>query len=591
MHAMSRRAGLALAVIVSGFAAVTTLVGVAFGAPPEFLVLDLATGMSFVVAGLVAAWLRPGTAPGPLLLACAALWYVGSYAPTGHPVLTNMGFAFERYYDLVLAGLLLLLSSANRRPEPRWILATLAGAMVVRSLGRLFLQDAALFYPDCEWCPPNPFAIWPDLTRFETVEIASNAALTGLLAVVGVLVLWRLVHAGPVLRRARWPILAAGLLAMGAAAFEAFEYAYSTATGLLPMELPEPWAAWFSWAQFGARTIVPLAVLAATLRLHRAAGPLGPLAADLEQPSPAGTIEGALRGALGDPSLVLLRPIETGGWRTEAGLEQSLPGPDDTARAVTWVGPADQPLAAMVHDAALLDQPELVQAVARVVRLTLENDRLEAELRDQLATVTESRQRIVTAAEDERRRVERDLHDGAQQRLIAAMLELQQARTVAGASGSEALRARLDGAADALNAAIRELRELARGIHPAILEEEGLGAAVAGLARRSAVPVEVNVELTRRLPRLVESTAYFTIAEALTNAQRHAGASHATVTVTEVGGTVTVEVRDDGVGGADATRGSGIRGLADRVTALGGRLDVESPPNAGTLVRARIPTP
>jgi signal transduction histidine kinase len=254
------------------------------------------------------------------------------------------------------------------------------------------------------------------------------------------------------------------------------------------------------------------------------------------------------------------------------------------------IGSVADPLAAIVHDPALADQPELLGGVIRVLGLALENERLQSDLREQLQLVTESRTRLVSAAEDERRRLERDLHDGAQQRLIAVMLALQQARAEAGdAKAPVEVARRLDAAADELNLAIRELRELARGIHPALLEEDGLAAAVAGLARRAGLPVIVRAELGGRLPPLVETTGYFTIAEALTNAQRHARATQAEVSITLVDGVLEVEVRDDGAGGADPSRGSGLRGLADRVTALGGRLNVESAAGGGTTVHASIP--
>jgi signal transduction histidine kinase len=590
MHAMSRSGGLALATGVTAFAVITTLVGIASGAPAQFLVLDLATGLTFVLAGVTAVWLRPGSPSGPLLLLCGALWYVGSYAPSGQPVVTYLGFAFEAYYDLVLAALLLVLSSPVRRLHPRALVVALAAAMAVRSLGRLLLQDPVRLF-GCAGCPPNPFALWPDLAAFETIEVASNLAMAGLLASVGLTALWRLVRSGPVGRRARWPILIAGGLAMGASAFDAFEYAWSTRTGSLLLDLAEPWDGVLSWAMFAARTLVPVGFLLATLRLRSAPGPLGPFAAGLDRAAGGGTVGDALRAALGDPSLLLLRPTETGTWTTEGGAPATLPGPGEE-RAITRVGADDRLLAAIVHDPALLEQPELLAAVVRVLRLALENERLESELREQLQAVTQSRERIVTAAEDERRRLERDLHDGAQQRLVGVMLALQQARGTADAEAvPEALRDQLDVAGREITEAIRELRELARGIHPAILEDEGLGAAVAALARRAGLPVDVHVTLNGRLPRLVESTAYFTIAEALTNTQRHARASHATVRVQHVGRALELEVGDDGQGGAELERGSGLRGLADRVMALGGRLEVDSEPSTGTRIRATIPTP
>ena len=586
---MSHRRALALAAGAIAFAMLTTVVGMANGAPVDFLVTDLVMGLTFVVCGLAAAWLRPISPAGPMLLVCGGLWFVGSYAPTGHPILFPLGFAFEGYYDLVLAALLLMLSSPSLRLEPRWLIGALGAAMAARSLGRLLLQDPVRLF-DCAECAANPFAIWPNPAAFETVEIASNLAIAGLAALVAVVALRRLLRSGPVWRRVRLPILLAGGLAMTARAYDSFEYAWSTATGALLVVIAEPWGEIFAWAGFGARTLVPIGFLVATLRVRSAPGPLGPFSAGLERPRGSSTVGDALRTALGDPSLVLLRPVDAEAWTTEDGAPAALPGPGH-GRAVTLVGPEDRASAAIVHDPALLEQPELLGAVVRVLRLALENERLESELREQLRAVTESRERIVTAAEEERQRLERDLHDGAQQRLIGVMLALQQARSTADAEAApKPLRDQLEAAARETTEAIHELRELARGIHPAILEDAGLEAAVAALARRVGIPVDVGMTLDGRLPGLVESTAYFTIAEALTNTQRHARASHATVRVVHAGASVELEVSDDGKGGAAPERGSGLRGLADRVIALGGRFEVISEAGRGTRIRATIPT-
>ncbi|HEX7346310.1 MAG TPA: histidine kinase, partial [Candidatus Limnocylindrales bacterium] len=203
-----------------------------------------------------------------------------------------------------------------------------------------------------------------------------------------------------------------------------------------------------------------------------------------------------------------------------------------------------------------------------------------------------SRARLVVAAEDERRRIERDLHDGAQQRLVAVTLALQQARQAA-TDGVELpeLEARLSAAADELKGAITDLRELARGIHPALLEDEGLPAAVTALARRASVPVATRFELDRRLPRHIEATAYFLVAEALTNATRHASATRVDVTIRDSGDRLEVTVADDGAGGADPSRGSGLAGLVDRLASVDGRLTIDSPARGGTRIRAEIPVP
>jgi signal transduction histidine kinase len=198
-----------------------------------------------------------------------------------------------------------------------------------------------------------------------------------------------------------------------------------------------------------------------------------------------------------------------------------------------------------------------------------------------------ARARIVEAADEARRRLERDLHDGAQQRLVLALLTLRRASTHVRGTEAEPL---VEEALDQLELGIAELRELAHGIHPAILTERGLGPALAGLASRVPVPVELNVT-PERVPPVLESTLYFTVAEALTNIAKHAAASHATVGIDVRGDSIVAEIADDGVGGARAAGGSGLRGLADRLDALGGTLTVQSRRGRGTVVRARAPLP
>jgi PAS domain S-box-containing protein len=215
------------------------------------------------------------------------------------------------------------------------------------------------------------------------------------------------------------------------------------------------------------------------------------------------------------------------------------------------------------------------------VRDITERKRSEEELRA-------SRERIVAASDAERRRIERNLHDGAQQQLVAIALNLRLARTRLEADPAEAAEL-LDQSMRGLEEATSELRELARGIHPAVLTDRGLAAAVNALAARATVPVDPIDVLAGRLPSPVEAAAYYVVAEALTNVARYAGATHAEVQISRPDGAVLVEVRDDGVGGADPAAGSGLRGLVDRVATVGGELEVTSPEGGGTVVRARLP--
>jgi signal transduction histidine kinase len=225
---------------------------------------------------------------------------------------------------------------------------------------------------------------------------------------------------------------------------------------------------------------------------------------------------------------------------------------------------------------------ERLGAFSRLVSLALANE----EARSELAA---SRARLVTAGDEERRRLERNLHDGAQQRLVSVSVAVRLAeKRLKGAGSSEAVEL-LTQAAEELGLALEELRELARGIHPAVLTERGLGPALASLADRAPLPVEVERLPDERLPGQVEAAAYYVVSEALANVAKYASASTATVRVARTNGRAVVEVVDDGVGGADPTIGSGLRGLTDRIEALDGRLRIMSPVGEGTTIRAEIP--
>ena len=326
-------------------------------------------------------------------------------------------------------------------------------------------------------------------------------------------------------------------------------------------------------------------VLAAVLRVlatRRARGVVGDLVVELGKGG-APSVRDALSRAVGDPTLELLLWLpERDVWVTESGVEVSLPEHGD--RAVTLVG---EQLAAIVHDPVFLDQPALIEAAGSAARFTLENERLQVQLRAQLAELRDSRARVVRSADEERRRLERDLHDGAQQRLLGLGMALQLLRVrVEGDSGSEALVGETE---TELRQALSELRELARGIHPAVLTDQGLCAAVRTLADRAPLPVEVR-DSGEVLPPHVETAAYFVVAEALANVAKYAHATNAWVTLSQLAdGNLLIEVSDNGVGGADPAGGSGLHGLADRVGALDGSLALDSPPGGGTRIRAEIP--
>lgn len=335
------------------------------------------------------------------------------------------------------------------------------------------------------------------------------------------------------------------------------------------------------WIDLANLIVVPAAIFAglATIRRHR--GPLGDLVVTLIT-TPADRIGSALADAVGDPSLQLAL------WLPEERRFVDCDGAPVTVergaagRAVTMVGPEHEPVAAIVHDDGLVEQRALLEAAGSAASLAFQNAQLQAQLRAQLTELRASRARIVAAGDAERKRLERDLHDGAQQRLLAAGLALQ---LLADGGADPTLLA--DARAE-LQTALRELRELAHGIHPAILTDSGLPAAVRSLVDRAPVRVTVDV-VDARHPEAVESAAYFVVSEALANIAKHAAARSASVSIARENGRLVVEVRDDGRGGADDRIGTGLRGLADRIGALNGKLVVTSRAGVGTTVRAEIP--
>jgi signal transduction histidine kinase len=341
------------------------------------------------------------------------------------------------------------------------------------------------------------------------------------------------------------------------------------------------------WAAFVAFGAVPLAILAGILRSRLARASVAELLRELETVRTPGALSDALRRALGDPTLRLAYWVsETRGYVDLRGRPFELPW-EGSSQVVTRVEREGRLVAAIVHDASLSDAPELLEAVTSAAGLALENEHLHAELRSHVDELRESRARIVEAGDAERRRLERNLHDGAQQRLVAMSLQLRlvEAKLRTDPEGAAPIVAQVR---EELTEALEELRELARGIHPAILSDHGLGPALQAVAARSPVPVELTAP-AERLPDSVEAGIYYVVSEALANVAKYAQASRVTVEIARTEERAVVAIADDGVGGADPDGGSGLRGLADRVAALGGRLHVDSPPSRGTRIHADIP--
>jgi signal transduction histidine kinase len=309
--------------------------------------------------------------------------------------------------------------------------------------------------------------------------------------------------------------------------------------------------------------------------------PIADLVVDLGQ-TRTGSIRDALARALGDPSLEVAYRADDG-WVDSRGRSVVLPL-EGAGRAVTPIERDGTPVAMLVHDPGALADPGIADAVARAARLAAANAELQMDVRAQAAELEASRRRLLVAGDAERRRLEHRLREGAQPRLAALAAELEHARALASGVVPEPL----DHAEGRLASAIAELEELGHGLHPRLLTERGLEGALDELAQRSVLPVKVSVA-SGRLHEDVEAAVYFVCSEALANAAKHAGATTMSIETEACEGKLTVRIRDDGRGGADAAFGSGLRGLADRVEALGGELVVESPPGGGTVVAARLP--
>jgi signal transduction histidine kinase len=322
---------------------------------------------------------------------------------------------------------------------------------------------------------------------------------------------------------------------------------------------------------FVAQIAIPIVVLLVILQTRMARAAVADLVVELGQtPTPA-RLRDALASALGDPSLQVAywAPIQDR-FVDAAGETVELPD-EGTGQAVTMLERDGVPAAAIIHDAILLEERGLIASVASAMRLAVENDRLTAAVEAQLAEVRASRARIVAAGDAERQRVERDLHDGAQQRLVALTLALRLAMRRLGYDADLAVKLSLEQASDEARAALSELRELARGIHPQILTEAGLRAAVESLAARTPATVSVYIDPDARFAPAVEAIAYFVVSESLANIAKHAEAGAVAVRAGWADRVLTVEVADDGRGGADPRTGTGLRGLLDRVSAVDGR--------------------
>jgi signal transduction histidine kinase len=536
--------------------------GVDAGVSGSRVAADIALSWALVAASLIALervrWHRARV----LLAAAAFALLAADLQWASSRALWILGFLLAALWVALLVQV--VLTFPEGRPWSRAARVAIAAAYAAAIGGQLI---RALVLPDSR----DVVSLAPHQTVADAVVRAQGIlGIAIALAVLFVLVGRVLVLRGPA-QRAQAPLLVAACLAVLAAVLW---LAAMTSTGES--------APTFEMIGRAVSLLVPLGVVVGIgwSRLRR------PEASDLVvelRTEGATSLRERLAKVLGDPTLDLAYRLADGRYVDAAGQPLELPqGPQ---RAITLLTAQGEEVAALVHDPALLDEPALVEAVRATAGLVLENERLAAEVRSQLAEVRASRTRIVAATDAARRRIERNLHDGAQQRLVTLSIALGLAASRDEAPGSVALaRAR-----DEVEEAIAELRELARGIHPTLLRDEGLEAAVESLARRTPLPVTLEGSVEGRLPDAVELAAYFLVSEALTNVAKHAAATVVAVRLEREAGMLRVAVTDDGVGGAHAAADSGLAGLRDRLEVLDATLVVESEPGGGTRISAEIP--
>ncbi|HEX6388410.1 MAG TPA: histidine kinase [Solirubrobacteraceae bacterium] len=530
---------------------------------------------SWVGVGIYAWERRPQNPLGKLMVAVGFIFWTGSMTLIAEPLPFTIGLLLGGLFIGTVAHMLLAFPSGRLEPrDGRLVLTTyvlLAFANVSITLigGAIDLDD------------PHP----RNLLELGYNESLGKALYFVFEAFALALSVWlirelsrRMRLATPAQRRALTPVLLSGMI---------FIDALALALAMDMVGLPDGVVMLPNIVGTFVFIALPFAFVLGLVRSRWfRAGAVGDLVERLNSDRRR-SLRDSLATALGDADLQLLywlprdqRYVDEHGTAVDM---QTIAG-----RAITDVDRDGRRIGAIVHDPALLEDPDLVQAAGAAAALAVENERLEAELRARVQELERSRAKVIEVGLAERRRLERDLHDGAQQRLVALGLQVSMARTRIDADPGGA-QEMLDQVREELRLAQEELRELARGIHPAILTDRGLGPAVESLAQRATIEVDVTELPDERLPANVEAIAYFVVAESLTNVAKHAPAARAAVRVSRVNGHAVIEVSDDGPGAAKLDGGSGLRGLADRLAAVDGRLQVHSPLGAGTTIRAEIP--
>jgi signal transduction histidine kinase len=536
--------------------------------------LALLVGWSFLASGWVAWTRRPENHVGGLMVVIGLVWFASQLLRQWMaPLPLTAGIWLGDLWLLPLAYLLagFPLGRLERRGE-RLLLGALALVMIpLEFLWLMFLNFDSFGEPGV---PRNVLMVADEPGLADAVDTLQRAILIVALAALATVLVRRWRRASAPLRRALAPVLA------GAAGLGLLTAVYLL--DKLGVDAEPVYE-----AALLVLSAVPIIFLVGLLRARLARSSIGDLLVDLREPAKPGALRDALARALRDPGLELAYWVpEYGAYVDAEGEPIRLPG-EGAGRITTFVDRGRVRVAALIHDASLKEEPQLVGAVTSAAGIALENERLQADLRARLSDLRASRARIVEAGDSARRKLERDLHDGAQQRLVSLSVVL---RVIAGKEPEGSPVARLLETARAeLNASLEELRRIARGIHPAVLSDHGLSVALESLAARAPVKVTLDVDLPQRPPGPIEVAAYYLVAEGLTNVAKYAEADTASIRIANEHDTLVVQLSDDGKGGADPDHGSGLRGLADRVEALDGRLKVWSPSGGGTVLRAEIP--
>jgi len=548
--------------------------GISGHAHPSLVVtvVHVLGGLTYVIVGSVAWARRPNNRTGALMTAAGLTWFVGDLVYIPSP-LAAIGDLLNIAWFGFVAHLVMAFPSGRLETRADRVVVTLAYIWA--------LMGNAV--PEVMFAAPsstNVFALHRDLQEYNAAQAAEQSLNIALSVMVVTLVALHYRRATPAARRAMSPaVWASGpmLLAVIVLSIPALVTSAPWLNNVLPVATPIALAS------------LPVAFVLGLLRSRLSVAAVGHLVVELGTSPPPDQLRASLAHTLHDPSLTIAYCVpRRREWVDSEGRPIMLPTAS-SAEAYTLLERHGQPVAALLHDRSLENDPTLVAAVAAAASLAIENERLQADVLTRLAQVRESRARLVTIADAERRRLERDMHDGAQQRLISLALSLNLIGERLDVGHLVEAREAVRTAERELRTALAELRELAAGIRPAILTDAGLGIALDALAEHAPVPVTMRAHVDGRLSDAVEAAAYFTVCEALANVAKHARATSAMVDAGVEDGQLVVTIEDDGIGGAKLEGGSGLRGLRDRVGALDGILDIESHEGRGTRIRVEIP--